>query len=111
MAPYFDQLAEFENQIHFADPVERIDAWIGLQMELAAGPCHAMTRMLGDIPPELSELRKEMICAARAAGTRVLLNAVEPGSRRFGAQFATYHGHDFEHGAVGSGNCDGSRKQ
>ena len=73
MAPFFAQLAELE--ICIADPVERINAWIGLQMEIAAGPCDAMIRMLGDIPPTASELRKE-ISAMHEPLTRVLLNAV-----------------------------------
>jgi len=45
------------------------------QMEIAAGPCDAMTRMLGDIPPTASELRKE-ISALHEPLTRVLLNVV-----------------------------------
>jgi len=74
MEPFFEQLAEFEQSI--ADPIERIDAWIGMQIELAAGPCHAMTHMLGDIPPNARELRKE-ISALHEPPTRVLQNALE----------------------------------
>jgi AcrR family transcriptional regulator len=74
MEPFFEQLAEFEQSI--ADPIERIDAWIGMQIELAAGPCHAMTHMLGDIPPNARELRKE-ISALHEPPTRVLKNALE----------------------------------
>jgi AcrR family transcriptional regulator len=73
MVPFFTQLDEIEQRV--ADPVERIDAWIGLQMEIAAGPCDAMTRMLGEIPPNASELRKE-ITALHEPPSRVLLNAV-----------------------------------
>ena len=74
MEPYFARLVEFDSRI--ADPVERIDAWIGLQMELAAGPCLAMTQMLGDIPENSRDLRKE-INALHEPPTRVLKNAVK----------------------------------
>jgi AcrR family transcriptional regulator len=74
MAPFFDQLVELENL--FADPVERIDAWIGLQIELATGPCHAMSRMIGDIPLSSRELRKEMN-ALHEPPVSVLQKAVE----------------------------------
>ncbi len=74
MAPFFDQLIELENL--FADPIERINAWIGLQIELATGPCHAMSRMIGDIPLNSRELRKEM-SALHEPPVSVLRNAVE----------------------------------
>ncbi len=74
MAPFFAQLAEFEKTI--ADPIERIDAWIGLQMKIAADPCHAMIRMLGKIPPNLTGLREE-ISALHEPPRRVLHNAVD----------------------------------
>lgn len=74
MAPFFDQLVELERL--FTDPVERIDAWIGLQIELATGPCHAMSRMIGDIPLSSRELRKEME-ALHEPPVKVLRSAVE----------------------------------
>jgi len=74
MAPFFDQLVELEKL--FADPAERIDAWIGLQIELATGPCHAMSRMIGDIPLSSRELRKEM-SALHEPPVSVLQKAVE----------------------------------
>jgi len=74
MAPFLDQLAEFEHRI--ADPIERIDAWTGLQIEIAAGPCVAMIRMLGEIPPNATELRRE-ISALHEPLTRVLQTAVD----------------------------------
>lgn len=74
MAPYFDQLIELDKI--FADPVERIDAWIGLQIELATGPCHAMSRMIGEFPLNSRELRKEMD-ALHEPPVSVLRNAVE----------------------------------
>lgn len=81
MAPFFDQLVDLEKKI--VDPAERIDAWIGLQMELAAGPCHAMTHMLGEIPPNSRELRKE-ISALHEPPARVLQHAVEQILKRSG---------------------------
>ena len=74
MAPFFDQIDDLEDRI--ADPVGRIDAWIGLQMEIAAGPCHEMMRMLGEIPASSRELRRE-ISALHEPPKRALQNAVD----------------------------------
>ena len=74
MAPFFEQLVAFQKSI--ADPIERIDAWIGMQMEIAAGPCDAMIRMLGEIPMNARELRKE-ISALHGPPMRVLQDTLE----------------------------------
>jgi AcrR family transcriptional regulator len=74
MAPFFEQLDEIEKEI--TDPIKRINAWIELQVEIAAGPCDAMMGMLGEIPPDAYELRKE-ISALHEPPTRVLRVAVE----------------------------------
>lgn len=74
MTPFFDQLLEVQKSIE--DPVERIDAWISLQLEIAAGPCDAMIQMFGEIPPNAIELREE-ISALHEPPMRVLRDAVE----------------------------------
>ncbi|MCP4925742.1 MAG: TetR/AcrR family transcriptional regulator [Gammaproteobacteria bacterium] len=74
MVPFFDQFNAIEHLI--ADPKERIDAWIGLQVELAAGPCNAMIRMLGEIPQNTGELDKE-ISMLHESPMRVLRDAVD----------------------------------
>lgn len=74
MQPFFDQLADLGTRID--DPVERIDAWVMLQMELAAGPCHTMMGMLGEIPPNAHALRQE-ISTLHAPPKRWLQEAVE----------------------------------
>lgn len=58
MEPYFNELEALETEI--ADPIERINAWVGLQMEIAAGPCHAMIGMLGEMPPQSKALQKKI---------------------------------------------------
>ena len=74
MAPFFAQLEELEETV--ADPSARIDAWLELQMEIAAGPCHAMMSLLGEIPRSSRELR-EQISALHEPPKRVLQNALE----------------------------------
>lgn len=73
MAPFCDRLVGFEQ--HIADPVERINAWIDLQLDLAACPCHTLIRMLGEIPPSDNGLGEE-ISALREPTMRVLNGAV-----------------------------------
>ncbi len=74
MAPFIDELIEVQRCIE--DPIERVDAWIGLQLEMAAGPCEAMIQMFGEIPPQARELREEMT-ALHEPPIRVLRSAVE----------------------------------
>ncbi len=74
MQPFFDQLADLATRID--DPAARIDAWVMLQMELAAGPCHTMMGMLGEIPPNARALRQE-ISGLHAPPKRLLQEAVE----------------------------------
>lgn len=73
MQPFFEQLAELERTV--TDPIERIDAWIGLQMEIAAGPCHAMIRLLGEIPQSSKELLQQ-ISALHEPPNRILREAL-----------------------------------
>ncbi|MDH3509269.1 MAG: TetR/AcrR family transcriptional regulator [Gammaproteobacteria bacterium] len=58
MIPYVARNRVLEDEI--ADPRERIDAWLDLQIELATGPCHASIKMLGDMREASPELRQEM---------------------------------------------------
>lgn len=58
MIPYVARNRALEDEI--ADPRERIDAWLDLQIELATGPCHASIKMLGDMREASPELRQQM---------------------------------------------------
>jgi AcrR family transcriptional regulator len=58
MIPYVARNRALEDEI--ADPRERIDAWLDLQIELATGPCHASIKMLGDMREASAELRQQM---------------------------------------------------
>lgn len=58
MAPYVERIGALQREIE--NPLDRIDAWIDLQIELAAGPCLTMMGMLGDIPANAQELRGEI---------------------------------------------------
>lgn len=58
MAPYVERSNALERD--FPDPEKRIDAWLNLQMELAAGPCHSMMGMLGDMTDASDDLRRQI---------------------------------------------------
>jgi hypothetical protein len=58
MEPFYERLQALEQTV--TDPAERIDAWIALQLEIAAGPCHAMSRLLGEIPRASQELHQQL---------------------------------------------------
>ncbi|MGI9341229.1 MAG: TetR/AcrR family transcriptional regulator [Gammaproteobacteria bacterium] len=44
----------------YPDPLERIDAWLDLQMQIATGPCHEMIRLLGDMNQANTDLRQNI---------------------------------------------------
>ena len=74
MEPFLERLEALENEI--ADPGERVSAWVSLQMEIAAGPCHAMIRLLGEIPNNSKELHQQ-ISDLHEPMSRVLRQALE----------------------------------
>ena len=74
MEPFFAELKQLESK--FDDPVERINAWIELQIEIAAGPCHAMTRLLGEIPRTSQDLHQQ-IAELHEPPARILRGALE----------------------------------
>lgn len=57
------------------DPRERIDAWIDLQMEIAATACHGMMHMAGEITESEPDLRHEL-SALHEPPNQVLRGAV-----------------------------------
>ena len=73
MRPFIEQISELEESI--ADPVERINAWLDLQIELATGPCIATIKAIGDIRELSPELRTE-IAALHEPQSKVLESAV-----------------------------------
>lgn len=58
MDPYVERAEGLE--VRFPVPLDRIDAWLDMQIELATGPCHATMKMLGDMGDISGELRKEL---------------------------------------------------
>jgi AcrR family transcriptional regulator len=58
MEPYLEEVEALDGRI--ADPLERIDAWLDLQIELATGPCQATMKMLGDMAEVPAESRQEI---------------------------------------------------
>jgi AcrR family transcriptional regulator len=82
MAPYLQEVEALSFRI--TDPVERIDAWLDLQIELATGPCQATMKMLGDMVEVPAESRQEI--SALHEPLRTVLEssaaAILKGSRR-----------------------------
>jgi AcrR family transcriptional regulator len=74
MMPFIEVVDQLEESV--ADPVERIDAWLDIQMDMATGPCHTMINLLGDVREVSPELRKE-IGVLHESPRRVLEGAVE----------------------------------
>lgn len=57
MVPFIEQVNALAE---IADPGERIDAWVDIQLELAAGPCLKMIGMLGDLPRNSHDLHSQI---------------------------------------------------
>lgn len=73
MEPHLDRIRELED-IH-ADPLQRIDAWIDLQLDIAATSCHSMMHMANEIRENSPELRADISALHQPTGD-VLATAV-----------------------------------
>ncbi|MDJ0926758.1 MAG: helix-turn-helix domain-containing protein [Gammaproteobacteria bacterium] len=58
------------------DPRKRVDAWLDLQMDIAATACHGMMHMSGEISESEPELRQEL-SALHEPPNQVLRTAVD----------------------------------
>ncbi len=59
MQPYLEQLRALEQR--YPDARQRLDAWLELQMEIAATACHGMLHMANEIRENSPELRREIL--------------------------------------------------
>ena len=73
MTPFVERLTALERD--HDDAVERIDAWLDLQMDMATGPCQTMINLIGNVDDASPELRSE-IGAVHEPPRRVLAGAV-----------------------------------
>lgn len=58
MAPLVERTAGLNED--YPDPLERIEAWLDLQMQIATGPCHEMISLLGDMNQANTDLRQNI---------------------------------------------------
>ncbi len=73
MAPYLDTLRGLEQA--FPDPLDRIDAWLTAQFDIATGPAHVTMEFMAEVR-EGSEELKRRIAELHTAPTVVLEAAV-----------------------------------
>lgn len=59
MAPQLEKIRQLDNR--YPDPRQRLDAWLDLQMEIAATACHGMLHMVNEIRENSPELRREIL--------------------------------------------------
>ena len=74
MGPNLDRLRQLDTR--FPDPRQRVDAWLDLQMQIAATACHGMMHMAGEISESNPALRKD-IMALHQPPNQVLRAAVQ----------------------------------
>ena len=82
MEPYLRQIEALADTV--PDPRARIDAWVDLQMQIAAGPCHTMIQLIGEIRDASPKLRQEVL-ELHEPPARVLREALQgaaPGDER-----------------------------
>ena len=66
MGTYVEQMRNLGTQ--FPDPVERLGAWLEMQIVIATSPAHATMELIGEIRTEAPELRKQLMGLHDAPG-------------------------------------------
>lgn len=74
MAPNLQRLSALEEQ--YPDAVQRIDAWLDVQMDIAATSCHGAIRLVENLKDHTPEFR-EQVHKLHEPANRVLVNAVD----------------------------------
>jgi AcrR family transcriptional regulator len=59
MGTYVEQMRNLGTQ--FPDPVERIGAWLEMQVDIATSPAHATMELIAEIRTDAPELRKQLM--------------------------------------------------
>lgn len=82
MGAYIEQMGCLETQ--HPDPVERIGAWLDMQIDIATSPAHATLELIAEIRSDAPELRKQLMALHQAptAVLEVALAEVLRGKRR-----------------------------
>lgn len=59
MRAYMEQMRSLDGQ--YPDPLERIDAWLDMQVDIATSPAHATMEMIAEIRSESPSLRRQLM--------------------------------------------------
>lgn len=59
MGAFVDRMRHLEDE--YPDPVERIGAWLDMQMDMATSPAHATMEFMAEIRTDAPELRKRLL--------------------------------------------------
>jgi AcrR family transcriptional regulator len=73
MGAFVDRMRTLDSM--YPDPVERIGAWLDMQMDMATSPAHATMELMAEIRTDAPELRKRLMELHDAPGN-VLEHAV-----------------------------------
>lgn len=66
MGTYVEQMRNLGTQ--FPDPVERLGAWLEMQVDIATSPAHATMELIAEIRTDAPELRKQLAGLHEAPG-------------------------------------------
>lgn len=59
MHAYIEQMRSLDSQ--YPDPLERIEAWLDMQIDIATGPEHATMELIAEIHSASPKLRKQLM--------------------------------------------------
>ena len=66
MGTYVEQMRTLGTQ--FPDPVERLGAWLEMQVDIATSPAHATLEIIAEIRSDAPELRRQLTALHEAPG-------------------------------------------
>ena len=102
MGAYIEQMHTLGTQ--YPDPLERIGAWLDMQIDMATSPAHATLEHMAEIRSDAPELRKKLTGAARGACGRPRgIHWRDPARQapRHGADHCAHSGHGRGGGRAG----------
>jgi AcrR family transcriptional regulator len=81
MQPFLERMQELVNET--GDPIEQLETWLDLQLDIATSPAHATMEMISEIRSESPELQREIhrLHQAPNAVLRGALTQLMPGSQ------------------------------
>ena len=83
MEPFFEQMQKLAEET--GDPLEQIETWLDLQIDIATSPAHATIEMISEIRSESPALRHEILRLHQAPNSimHAVLTRLMPG-KKFG---------------------------